>query len=66
VVIVPAPQESELMRVIYANSITLTPGTLAMRVRGNGILVHALSEDGARTLGEGEMERRVTNLGRDP
>lgn len=66
VVIVPAPQKSELKRVIYANSITLTPGTLAMRVQGNAILVHALSEDGARTLGEGEMERRVTNLSRDP
>jgi len=66
VVVVPAPQESELKRVIYANSITLTPGTLAMRVRGNAILVHALSEDGAKTLEEGEMERRVTNLSRDP
>jgi len=66
VVVVPAPQESELKRVIYANSITLTPGTLAMRVRGNAILVHALSEDAAKTLEEGEMGRRVTNLSRDP
>ena len=66
VVVLPAPQKSELKRVIYANSITLTPGTLAMRVRGNAILVHALSEEGARALEEGEMERRITNLSRDP
>ncbi len=64
VVVVPSPQKSELKRVIYANSITLTPGTLSMRVREHAILVHALSEEGAKTLREGEMERRVSNLGR--
>lgn len=40
---VSANQASELGRVIFANSITLTPGTVAVRLQGNEILVHGLS-----------------------
>jgi multicomponent Na+:H+ antiporter subunit E len=42
-VLVPARQKSELGRVIFANSITLTPGTVSVRMEGNQILVHGLS-----------------------
>ncbi len=45
----------------YANSITLTPGTITVdvdRARGE-LMVHALTDDGARSLLEGEMNRRV-------
>jgi multicomponent Na+:H+ antiporter subunit E len=55
-------QKSDLGRVIYANSITLTPGTISTDVRGNMIQVHALSADGERDLREGEMDRKVTAL----
>ena len=55
-------QDSELGKVIYANSITLTPGTFTIRVFGDEILVHALSKDAADALAEGEMDRRVTEL----
>ncbi|MCG8544647.1 MAG: Na+/H+ antiporter subunit E [Alphaproteobacteria bacterium] len=55
-------QRSELGKVIYANSITLTPGTFTIRVFGDQILVHALSKEGADGLAEGEMDRRVTEL----
>ena len=56
---VPASQKTELGRVIFANSITLTPGTVSIDVQENEIEVHALSREGAEALLEGEMDRRV-------
>ncbi|MFQ5467420.1 MAG: Na+/H+ antiporter subunit E [Kiloniellaceae bacterium] len=61
-VLVKASQESELGQVIYANSITLTPGTVSIRVADNEILVHAVASEMARDLEQGEMDRRVTAL----
>ena len=55
-------QKSDLGRVIYANSITLTPGTVSIGVRGAYITVHAIAEDVADGLQEGEMDRHVTWL----
>ncbi len=59
---VKASQRTDIGRVTYANSITITPGTLAMRLEGDEILVHALSREGADGLAAGEMDRRVTSL----
>jgi multicomponent Na+:H+ antiporter subunit E len=55
-------QRTDLGRVIYANSITLTPGTVSIWVHGRAITVHAIAEDVADGLAEGEMDRRVTRL----
>jgi len=60
-----AGQRTDTARVIYANSITLTPGTITVRLRGDVLLVHALSRDGANTLEAGEMGRRVSALEND-
>jgi multicomponent Na+:H+ antiporter subunit E len=49
-------------QVILANSITLTPGTLALDLHEGVIKVHALTEAGARDLLSGEMDRRVAQL----
>jgi multicomponent Na+:H+ antiporter subunit E len=57
---VKTSQKSDLGKVIYANSITLTPGTISMDVTGDEILVHALTREAAQSLKEGEMDRRVT------
>jgi multicomponent Na+:H+ antiporter subunit E len=54
-----ASQKSDLGLVIYANSITLTPGTVSVDVEPGEILVHALSRDAAEDLQGGEMDRRV-------
>ena len=59
---VRASQDSDLGRVIFANSITLTPGTVSVEVHETEILVHALSRDGAEGLAEGEMDRRVSQM----
>ena len=49
-------------QVILANSITLTPGTLALDLHEGVIKVHTLTEDGAKDLASGEMDRRVDAL----
>jgi len=59
---VTASQSTDMGKVIYANSITLTPGTVALDVDGDQILVHALSRDGLADLQTGEMDRRVKAL----
>ena len=52
-----------LEKTFYANSITLTPGTLTTNVNEDHFMVHALSQEGIRELREGEMERRILRLG---
>lgn len=46
----------------YANSITLTPGTVTIEVGDNEFLVHALTDAAAQDLLAGEMHRRVLEL----
>lgn len=55
-----ASQKSELGLVIYANSITLTPGTVSVQVEAGEILVHAIAEEPAEALRQGDMDRRVS------
>ncbi|MGB5736206.1 MAG: Na+/H+ antiporter subunit E [Thiohalocapsa sp.] len=52
-----------LEKTLYANSITLTPGTLTTDVRDDHFMIHALSQEGIEELREGEMERRIRRLG---
>jgi len=59
---VETSQKTDLGRVIYANSITLTPGTVSIQVHDNRILVHAIAREVADDLQQGEMDRRVTRL----
>ena len=51
-----------ISKVTFAQSITLTPGTLTLDVHRDQITVHALTEAGARALEAGEMYRRVAAL----
>ena len=55
-------QRSDLGRVIYANSITLTPGTVTTALSGDTLEVHALTREAADSLLEGDMDRRVARL----
>ncbi len=57
-----ASQRCDMGRVIYGNSITLTPGTLTTDIHGDQLIVHALTHRGARNLARGDMDRRVTRL----
>jgi multicomponent Na+:H+ antiporter subunit E len=48
----------------YANSITLTPGTVTVAVNTaeRTMLIHALTQEAAEGLATGEMERQVLKL----
>jgi multicomponent Na+:H+ antiporter subunit E len=59
---VPASQKTAVGQVAYANSITLTPGTISLDVRDNQILVYALTKEAADGVESGEMDRRVAAL----
>jgi len=60
--ILKAGQPGELGQVIYANSITLTPGTVTVRLDGGDIMVHAIAREVGDWLAAGEMDRRVNRL----
>ena len=55
-------QSSDMAKVIYANSITLTPGTITIDIEGDTFLIHALTHDTLQELMSGDMDRRVTRL----
>ena len=52
-----------LQKTLYANSITLTPGTLTAQVDEQRFLIHALTAENLAELREGEMERRLLRSG---
>lgn len=56
----PVSQKTDIGRVLYANSITLTPGTISLEVNENDIEIHALTEAGEASLQDGKMDRRIT------
>lgn len=59
---VKATQRTDLGRVIFANSITLTPGTVSVDLIDDHILVHALTQDLADGAMNGDMDARCTRL----
>ncbi len=62
VFVIKASQRTDVGRVTYANSITLTPGTICIDLEGDDIEVHALTQEAAEALQSGEMDRRVTQM----
>lgn len=52
-------QSSELGKVILANSITLTPGTVTVDVQGDELLVHALTRESGDAVAAGQLDRLV-------
>jgi len=56
------PSLSAAQKTLYANSITLTPGTLTTDVGQDHFMVHSLTEEGMRELDEGEMGERIRRL----
>ncbi len=54
-------QKTDLGRVTYANSITLTPSTVTLEATSEGhFVVHAVAREVADDLRSGEMDRRAT------
>lgn len=59
---VRAEAKSDVGKVLYANSITMTPGTVTLFVHDDTFEVHALTEAGAEELERGVMGRKVAAL----
>ncbi len=57
-----ASQATDLGRVTYTNSITLTPGTLTVDAVDDRLTVHALAGEPAADLKAGRMDRKITSL----
>jgi len=53
------PQKTNLGRVIYANSITLTPGTVSVEMTRDKLMVHTLTREAARELSTGDMAKAI-------
>ena len=59
---VKSSQKTEAGKVTYANSITLTPGTVTTVLDGDILEVHALSSDMADDVKSGVMDKKVSWL----
>jgi len=57
--VVPNPPKSGVGKATFANSITLTPGTISVDLRENEILVHGLTEELCDVAAITDMGERV-------
>jgi len=57
--------KSDLAKTCFANSITLTPGTITIDVKEDTFYVHALTSNAAKNLLEGSMERKLIKIFQD-
>ena len=53
---------SPMARTVFANSITLVPGTLTVDIEGDWVLVHALYPEAADDILSGKLQNRVARL----
>ena len=60
----PCTQETEVGKTTFANSITLTPGTISVEHEGDKIWVHALSYSEEDLDALAYMDLRVSNIER--
>ena len=59
---VPFSQKSDLGQTIFANSITLTPGTISVEVEEDHFLVHALVYESSDHAALADMDDRVSRI----
>ena len=57
-----ASQHGDVATALYANCITLTPGTYSLDLDSNNIEVHSLTKALAEDLQTGEMSKRIAAL----
>lgn len=53
--------ETDFEKFLLANSITLTPGTVTMKIMGGTFYIHAISDVSVDGL-DGEMEKRIAHI----
>tara|TARA_R110002072_G_scaffold46082_1_gene127832 strand:- start:9548 stop:10012 length:465 start_codon:yes stop_codon:yes gene_type:complete len=60
IVVLESSPHSDIGKVILANSITLTPGTITLNLNGDEVTVHALSDHSVSGLAT--IDRRVSRI----
>ncbi len=65
-VVTHGDQRTAIGLVLYANSITLTPGTVTVDVQGHALLVHAVCDVAATGLETDDMNRRCARVEAHP
>ena len=61
---VPANQCSDFSKTVFANSITITPGTVTVETEPDYFIVHALTDEAADQEALAQMSKRVSNTER--
>ena len=61
----PVSQKSDLAKVLFANSITLTPGTVTVETEDQSFVVHALNVSDSSMDDLKYMDEKVTFIERD-
>lgn len=64
IVILKTKLEKDLSKTFYANSITLTPGTVTINLEGDRLVVHCLTEQSAAGVTEWYLEDMMSKLER--
>ena len=59
---IQTPLKTKMARVLLANSITLTPGTVTVRLEGDTLTVHALTGKIAEGLTDFSLEKRLMRM----
>jgi len=59
---IPSDAIPKNKQVLYANSITLTPGTLCVDIDETSVSVHALEEESIKALQDGEIADKIVQL----
>lgn len=59
IVKVPVPLQSELGKVVYGNTCTLTPGTVTLTLDNEKLVAHALDERSAEALLSGRLVQKI-------
>jgi multicomponent Na+:H+ antiporter subunit E len=52
---IEVPFDNDVAKVLYANAITLTPGSASIVLSDTTLLVHTISEQGAQDLAQGDI-----------
>jgi len=62
IVTIKTKLRTDFAKFVFANSITLTPGTITMLIRGDVFHVHTMSQFLEDDLLEGAIERKVAEV----
>jgi len=54
--------KSDVSKTIYANSITLTPGTVCIEVDGDMVQVQSLTKEGMSEIKQGTMCKKIQTM----